>query len=132
MVVYKPSFPHDKVGVINPHYLILIVSYIVLEHPIPLQSIIHYIAIIVILMIPGYNEHLTIIRGSPFPKVVQRCDPVFQIEYISGKYQNIACYRQFIMFQPPAIITEFQMQIAHILYLHSTVLLFQFVWLLFS
>ena len=80
----RPQSAHDKVGIINPHDLILIISYIVLEQPFPLQSLVHYITIIVILMVPGYIEHLTIIRGCPFPKINQRCDLVFQIEYIPG------------------------------------------------
>ena len=89
----RPQSAHDKVGIINPHYLILIISYILLEHPIPLQSLIHHITIIVILMVSGHDEHLTIIFRCPFPEISQRCNFVFQIEYISGKHQNITCYR---------------------------------------
>lgn len=36
----RPQSAHDEIGIINPHYLILIISYILLEHPIPLQSLI--------------------------------------------------------------------------------------------
>ena len=122
----RPQSAHDKVGIINPHYLILIISYIVLEQPFPLQSLVHYITIIVILMVSGHNEHLTIIRRCPFPKVSQRRDLVFQIEYISGKNQNIARRRQFIMLQPPAVVAELQMQVTHILYLHNLFMLLTF------
>ena len=37
------------------------------------------------LMVSGHNEHLPIIYSCPFPKIAQRCNLVFQIEYISGK-----------------------------------------------
>ena len=77
-------------------------------------------------MVSGHNEHLTIIRRCPFPKVSQRRDLVFQIEYISGKNQNIARRRQFIMLQPPAVVAELQMQVTHILYLHNLFMLLTF------
>ncbi len=115
----RPQSANDKVGVIYPQYLILIISYIVLEQPFPLQSLVHHITIIVILMVSWHNEHLPIICRCPFPKIAQRCNLVFQIEYISGKNQNITRYWQFIILQPPAVVTELQMQVAHILYLHN-------------
>ena len=80
----RPQSAHDKVGIINPHYLILIISYIVFELPIPLQSLVHHITIIVILMVPGHNEHLPIICRCPLLEIAQRSNLVFQIEYISG------------------------------------------------
>ena len=68
----RPQSAHDKVGIIDPHYLILIISNILLEHPIPQQSLVHHITIIVILMVSGNDEHLAIILRCSFPEIYQR------------------------------------------------------------
>ena len=63
-------------------------------------------------MVPGNNKNLPIVFRCPFPEIPQRSYSVSQIENISGQYEYIARYREFVMFYVPAVLPELKMQIA--------------------
>ena len=73
-------------------------------------------------MVPGNKKNLPIVFRCPFPEIPQRSYSVFQIENVSGQYEYIARYRKSVMFYVPAVLPELKMQIAHVLYLHVTIL----------
>ena len=72
-------------------------------------------------MVPGNNKNLPIVFRCPFPEIPQRSYSVFQIENVSGQYEYIARYREFVMFYVSAVLPKLKMQIAHVLYFHITV-----------
>ena len=51
----------DKVGIPYPLHLILVVSDVLPEHPVPLQPSVHHITVAIILVISGHEKNS---RGS--------------------------------------------------------------------
>ncbi len=57
-------------------------------------------------MVPGNNKNLPIVFRCPFPEIPQRSYSVSQIENISGQYEYIDRYREFVMFYVSAVLPE--------------------------
>ena len=119
----RPKCTQYKVRIIDADNLILIVTHILSQHPLPLKTVFHHIRIVIVFMITRNNQYLTVIFGCPLPEIHNWSSLILEIENISCQHQYITCYRQFIISQISAILLKFEMQITHILYSHFIILL---------
>ena len=54
----RPEGAEDKVSIPYPLHLVLVVPDVLTEHPVPLQTSVHHVAVAIILVISWYEQHI--------------------------------------------------------------------------
>ena len=81
-----------------------------------------HVTVVIIFVVAGHQNHLFVVVRCPIPEIHLRGDGVAQVEGIASQNKDIGQWFKRFCLDVMQVLSELQVEITHVLDLHSSVI----------